>query len=84
MDTTYQAETAKKKFHEAEAHVRESIEEHPAAAVFAAFGLGLGVGLLVGVAIAEATMSHKRPRSSMEEFGRSVMTAAAQFVPDFK
>lgn len=84
MDTRFQTETAKEKYAEAEARVRESVEDHPTAAVFAAFGVGLGVGLAIGVAIAEATTSQKRSHNTMEEFGRSVMDAASKFVPNFK
>lgn len=60
---------------------KETPSEHPISSAAVCFGLGFGAGLLIGLSLTGASRSRFTDRSLAERYGRHMMDAMAQLVP---
>jgi len=61
---------------------REMVREHPLPATLTVFGLGFGLGLAIGVLLGENESASRYDPSRLERYGRQLIDALAQAVPD--
>jgi hypothetical protein len=58
------------------------VREHPLPAALTVFGVGFGLGVALGVLLSEDSHSYRHEANRLEKYGRQLIDALAQVVPE--